>query len=67
MKNCNVGDLVKIRPHVQPPELYGVGVVTHKIYDYESKWHGRVVVHWEKARTRGDVHVQCLELLSADK
>lgn len=40
-----VGDLVTIKPHVQPPHLYGVGLVVDR---YELAGIEKIKVRWGK-------------------
>ena len=41
----NVGDLVKMRPAIAPPELYGVGIIV-KVDGMPGSPHSRCFVKW---------------------
>ena len=63
-----VGDLVRIKPGIQPPRLYGVGTVVKIFRRCEiTDLPVRVAVHWSKQNRVGDCAVYSLELLSGTK
>jgi len=60
-----VGDLVKIKPHVQPPELYGIGIVTRITQVFQQPYAARAIIHWaNKSSPRGDCSVNYLEKIN---
>jgi hypothetical protein len=46
-----VGDLVTIKPHVQPPHFYGVGLVVGHYFTHVETWGKeveKIKVQWSK-------------------
>lgn len=68
----NIGDLVTIKPHVQPPHIYGVGlVVDHMVTDVETwgKEVEKIKVRWGKLPNKAPMFMNAenVELLSASR
>ena len=68
----NIGDLVTIKPHVQPPHIYGVGlVVDHMVTDVETwgKEVEKIKVRWGKLPNKVPMFMNAenVELLSASR
>ena len=67
-----VGDLVTIKPHVQPPNIYGVGlVVDHMVTDVETwgKEIEKIKVVWAKLLNKTPVFLNAgnVELISESR
>ncbi len=67
-----VGDLVTIKPHVQPPHIYGVGLVVDQyVTDVESwgKEIEKIKVRWGKLPDNVPmfINADAVELLSASR
>jgi hypothetical protein len=63
-----VGDLVQIKPGIQPPRLYGAGAVVKVLRRCEiTDLPVRVAVHWSKQNRVGDCAVYSLEVISESR
>ena len=70
----NIGDLVTIKPHVQPPHMYGVGlVVDQHVTDIKEKNFKKriekIKVRWSKLPHKVPMffNAEAVELLSASR
>ena len=64
-----IGDLVTIKPHVQPPHLYGVGLVVDQYVTDVETWGKeieKIKVRWAKLpdKTPMFLNAENVELLS---
>ena len=69
-----IGDLVTIKPHVQPPHIYGVGLVVDRcVTDVNEKNFKKrivkIIVRWGKLPHKVPMffNAEAVELLSASR